>query len=124
MHCIVSGLGIVPTLGLLNELLPSRASSVETANLVWVNEDEGDFVNYADMENVWYKFSKKLDVSCVLDADTFGSGLWENEAFLASVPDAYVEGMMIVVAGPEEFQSNVVKALALRDFPEGAVVRL
>uniref|UniRef100_A0A7S2FHA9 FAD-binding FR-type domain-containing protein n=1 Tax=Florenciella parvula TaxID=236787 RepID=A0A7S2FHA9_9STRA len=124
VHCIASGLGIVPALGLLNELLPSRASSVETANLVWVNEDEGDFVNYVDMENVWYKFSKKLDVSCVLDNDTFGSELWENEAFIASVPDSYVEGMMIVVAGPENFQLNVAKELAAKDFPEGAIVCL
>lgn len=127
VQCICSGLGVAPTLGLLRELLPSGVSSVDTANLVWVNENEVDFVkDYNEaIENTYYKYSKKLDVSCVLDEDTFGKDLFVNEAFASSIAETYTEGTMVVLSGPEQFQANVYRHLTgILGYPEGVITRL
>lgn len=90
------------------QLLPSSsASSVETANLIWVNQvgshrpsvlehripttvlwvwqDETDFVLYEDMERLWYKYNKQLDVACVL-SDSIAGG--------CSLPTFSVHGLL------------------------------
>ena len=82
LHCIANGLGSIPTLELIRELLPGSDSSIERANFVWVNEEEGQFVLYDDVERLWYKYSRNLDISCVLEKDCFGPGLLQNNAFL------------------------------------------
>ena len=82
LHCIASGLGSIPAVEIIRELLPGSASSIERANFVWVNEDESQFVLYQDVEKLWYKYSRNLDISCVLEKDCFGAGLLQNSAFL------------------------------------------
>ena len=109
VHFIVSGLGAVPGIAMISEvrllsppparnlvalvphlqravyllqLLPGSDSSIEQANLVWVNPSERDFVMYGEAEKLWYKYSKVLDVGCVVEADLVGPGLFQNDAFM------------------------------------------
>ena len=82
LHCISNGLGSIALVELIRELLPARSSSIERANFIWVNEKKNQFVLYEEIERLWYKYSKSLDVSCVLEQDCSGSGLMKNSAFL------------------------------------------
>lgn len=121
---VANGVGVAPTLQLVRELLPGSSSSVERASMVYVNKRQEEFINVKEVEAVWFKHSKKLDVSCVLDEDPESADLWRNEAFRASVPSQHRPGTMVVVAGTVDFKEQVAAHLISLGYPEEAIVKL
>jgi hypothetical protein len=83
---IANGLGIVPMLQMVRELLPSRTSSVTTASVIWLNERADDFCLYSELESAFYKYHRKLDVACIIERDLFGHALASNVKLRESVP--------------------------------------
>jgi len=124
VHCIVNGLGIVPVVTMIKEILPNRDSSVELANLVWVNENAQDFVLYEDLERLYFKCPQKLEITCVVAQDVYGPGVWSDEEFSQAVPRAFRDGNLVIVAGPEAFQNNIVTQLRSNGVPDGAIMRV
>jgi len=125
LHCIMSGLGALPTLEILRELLRGRESSIEQANFVWVNAREKDFVQYSEVEKLWNRKSKVLDVACVLDPNFNNEQLFENDAFVEVLPVNYEPGDMAILVGPPEFRSNVRAYLSsIANFSDGVIVDL
>lgn len=124
VHCIVNGLGIVPVVTMIKEILPNRDSSVDLANLVWVNENAQDFVLYEDLERLYFKCPQKLEINCVVAQDVYGPGVWGDEEFSQAVPRSFQDGNLMIVAGPEAFQNNIVSQLRANGVPDGAIMRV
>jgi len=124
LQCIVSGPDAVPAIEMLRELLGSGESSIEVANLVWVNSKQEDFVLYSDAEALWEKHDDVLELACVVEQDLTGPGLFTNEACLEVMPKEFVPGTMVVLAGPQEFTRNVKSKLLAAGFPPGVIVSL
>uniref|UniRef100_A0A7S1XNN4 Flavoprotein pyridine nucleotide cytochrome reductase-like FAD-binding domain-containing protein n=1 Tax=Phaeomonas parva TaxID=124430 RepID=A0A7S1XNN4_9STRA len=117
---LVNADGILPALGVAQELLPSKEGSVETFNIVWVNDKEADFVMYDEVERLFYKFPKQMDVSCVIDEDIV-SGIDSNAAVLDSVP-RWEPGAMAIVAGDPGFCSSARSFLeAVAEYPNDTI---
>jgi hypothetical protein len=122
MFC--AGLGVVPMLNQVREVLASRGSSVTSVTLVWVNEKTGEFdMSYPELEREFYKYTKKLEVSCCLSPDLYSDNLAQNEHVIASLPD-YAEGTMAVVAGPDYFVKKATQLLVNRGYDGDSVCQL
>lgn len=66
-QCFVEELGAISILQLLQESLRRGQSTVETADVFCVSADEEDFALYDRLEDLYYKFNRKMTLSCVLD---------------------------------------------------------
>jgi len=122
VQCIASGLGAASAYGLLRELLTDRGAGIEQASLLWVNKAEKDFMLYDDVEKLYKRHSKVLDIACVVEKDLNGPGLLSNDAFNEVMPASYSEGTMYVVAGPPSFQERICALLGDRRIPKSAIV--
>jgi hypothetical protein len=115
------GTGIVPVLDQLRTVLPnSSMSSVQSATVVWINTEPDDFDTIADvLEQEYYKYSRKLSVSCfVNDLVTPLSEIVDfNEAISSFQP-----GTMAILSGPSQTVSKAVSFLKeKRGFPDDCI---
>ena len=53
---VASGLGIAPAIQIVRGILPDRESTVDDMELLWVNEDEKDFICTEDVESLEVNF--------------------------------------------------------------------
>ena len=81
MVYVCNGLGVMPMLNQVKELLTVQSSSVKTLSVIWINEKPGEFFKlaYDQLEDEFYKHNKKLDVSCCLEEDVYAGSLGVNE---------------------------------------------
>lgn len=100
------GLGIIPMLQLITGLLPARESSVTSASVVWLNENPADFSLYPDLEELYYKYNRKLDVSCIIERDLYGHQLTSNRQLMEVIQD-FQPGTLVAISGPDYFVSKV-----------------
>ena len=122
---LVSGLGIIPVLSQLDSVLPtSGGASVSTSSVIWVNEKTKEFnLAYDKLERQFYKYNKKLDVSCVVQDDIYAANLGENRQVVDSTPD-FAEGTMAVIAGPDYFVKKANHFLQARGYPAETICSL
>ncbi|CAN0425997.1 unnamed protein product, partial [Laminaria digitata] len=95
---ISTGLGVVPMIQMVNELLPSKDSSVSAASVIWLNEKAEDFALYGELEEAFFRNHRKLDVSCIVERDLFGHQLGANANVREAAPDFKI-GTLAAVAG-------------------------
>ncbi|KAG5190314.1 cytochrome b5 reductase domain-containing protein [Tribonema minus] len=118
---IACGLGVVPMLQLVRELLPARESSVRAASVVWLNEAAEDFALYGELERAFYKYHRKLDVACIIERDLFGHALAGNRRVREAVP-AFRIGTLAVVSGPDFFVAKVRDYLVRQGYPDEVII--
>ena len=66
--------------------------------VVWLNEKAEDFALYSELEKAFFRNHRKLDVSCIVERDLFGSHLEANANVNAASPEFKV-GTLAAVAG-------------------------
>ncbi|CAM9434211.1 unnamed protein product [Ectocarpus sp. 12 AP-2014] len=120
---VANGVGVVPMIQMVNELLPSSSSSVASASVVWLNEKAEDFALYSELEKAFFRNHRKLDVSCIVERDLFGSHLEANANVNAASPEFKI-GTLAAVAGPDFFTRKVTDYLVRRGYPEDAIISL
>eukprot|EP00903_Cladosiphon_okamuranus_P013984 g13005.t1 len=120
---IATGVGVVPMIQMVHELLPSSSSSVTSASVIWLNEKTEDFALYGELEKAFFLNHRKLDVSCIVERDLFGNHLEANANVCEAAPDFKV-GTLAAVAGPEFFTRKVTDYLMRRGYPEESVIKL
>ncbi|CBJ30027.1 Cytochrome b5 reductase domain-containing protein [Ectocarpus siliculosus] len=120
---VANGVGVVPMIQMVNELLPSSSSSVASASVVWLNEKAEDFALYSELEKAFFRNHRKLDVSCIVERDLFGSHLEANANVNAASPEFKI-GTLAAVAGPDFFTRKVTDYLVRRGYPEDAIIGL
>ncbi|CAM9617892.1 unnamed protein product [Ectocarpus sp. 4 AP-2014] len=120
---VANGVGVVPMIQMVNELLPSSSSSVASASVVWLNEKAEDFALYSKLEKAFFRNHRKLDVSCIVERDLFGSHLEANADVNAASPEFKI-GTLAAVAGPDFFTRKVTDYLVRRGYPEDAIISL
>jgi hypothetical protein len=54
--------------------------------VIWLNERAEDFCLYSELEKAYYKYHRKLDVSCIIERDLFGHALASNQKLRDAVP--------------------------------------
>ena len=120
MVYIAHGTGIVPVLEQVRTVLPSGSSTVKSVAVAWINEETRDFDVNADLlEREYFRYRKKMAVSCIVE-DVTGTSLRESAEVQASVP-SFQPGTMAVVAGPESFADKTVDYLRERGYPRDTI---
>ena len=117
--------GIVPVVQISKELLKSRSStSVDSLNVVWVNGREDDFVLYKDVEKLFYKHPRQVDVSCVLEPEAAQGDLQGSAAVFEATP-TWEPGCMAIVAGSPAFAAGAKQFLMdVAEFPPDTICSL
>jgi len=116
----VAGEGIAPVINQVKSVLPSGSSSLKLVKVVWMNESEKDFdVGQATLEDDYYKYFKKLAVSCIVE-DVERNELYDNDEIVANVPP-FNPGTMVVVSGPRLFGSKARNFLLEMGYPDECI---
>ena len=95
-----SHLGIAPAIQLLRGVLGDRSSAVEDTELLWLNEDEEDFVCQEDVEGLEYRHIEKLAVSRIVEEDLYAAAYARSEAIQEAIVP-YDEGRLGVICAPD-----------------------
>jgi hypothetical protein len=122
---IAAGTGIAPVLDQVRAVVPdSAASTVESANVVWINNAANDFDLIAEiLEREYYKYSRKLAVTCVVVDDLHHQGhRLSDVADIDEAVDMFKPGTMAVLAGPSACVKKAVTFLQEdRGFPRDCI---
>lgn len=117
---IVAGEGIAPVINQVKSVLPSGSSSLKLVKVVWMNESEKDFdVGQSTLEDDYYKYFKKLAVSCIVE-DYKKNELWDNDEIVANIP-RFNPGTMVVISGPRLFVSKAKNFLREIGYPDECI---
>jgi len=117
---IVAGEGIAPVLNQVKSVLPSGSSSLKLIKVVWMNKSEKDFdVGQSILEEDYYKYFKKLAVSCIVE-DFEKNELWDNDEIVANIP-RFNPGTMVVVSGPRSFVGKSKDFLIEMGYPDECI---
>jgi len=114
---------IIPVVQLTKELLRNSDSSVDVANVIWINEEEEDFVLFQELEEIYFKYHPKLDVSVLIIKDLFGHDLTKNTWIQETIPE-FKAGAMLVLSGPDYFVQKMKVLLAYLGYPDDVIVVL
>eukprot|EP00519_Triparma_laevis_P001720 CAMPEP_0182510064 /NCGR_PEP_ID=MMETSP1321-20130603/27930_1 /TAXON_ID=91990 /ORGANISM="Bolidomonas sp., Strain RCC1657" /LENGTH=457 /DNA_ID=CAMNT_0024716467 /DNA_START=143 /DNA_END=1513 /DNA_ORIENTATION=- len=122
MVYLCNGLGVVPIINQVKELVGVQSSTVQTLSVVWINEKPEEFYKgaYNELEDEFYKYNKKLDVSCCLANDVYAGAMSDNEEIVTSVPD-FQPGTMAVLAGPDYFVKKANMFLQSKGYPADCI---
>jgi len=116
----VAGEGIAPVINQVKSVLPSGSSSLKLIKVVWMNESEKDFdVGQSTLEEDYYKYFKKLAVSCIVE-DFERNELWDNEEIVANIP-RFNPGTMVVTSGPRLFVAKARDFLIQMGYPDECI---
>jgi NAD(P)H-flavin reductase len=120
MVYVAHGAGIVPVLEQVRTVLPAGSSTVKSVSVAWINDETRDFDVNADLlEREYYRYRKKMAVSCIVE-DLAGSAMRDSVEINAAVP-SFQPGTMAVVAGPEAFADKTVDYLRERGYPRDTI---
>jgi len=123
MIYIASNLGIVPVLPMVRAVLPQDSSTVENVSVIWVNDDVHDFdLAFSELEKDFHKYSRKLDVSCILVDDLRNEESYVDNTEMEQAIPEFSKGSMVVLSGPELFSEKVGEYLRnSKNYPENCV---
>jgi len=124
MVYVAYGLGIIPMIDMIKAVLPSRSSSVESASVLWMNDDLSKFdLAYGELEKLYKNHKRKLDVSCVLVDNFETNNITANEEIEEAIP-TFSEKTMAIVAGPIFMVEKMKLYLQSRKYPEDCICSL
>ena len=144
LTCFCEEAGALPIIQLLKESLPRGQSTIDKASVFWINGDEDDFALYDGLEALFYKFARKMELSCVVDAELHANAqpagssdegkrlakrkktsdlVFQRNSDLSGAVEPWAPGTLAVVAGPDHFVDQVVSHLTLtKGYPADCVV--
>ena len=101
-----SGLGIPAALQILRGVLSDRESSIDDTEVLWLNEDNADFVCEKEVESLELRYIEKLLVTRILEEDIYGRDLTKNQDIFESV-SPYDEGRLAIISAPDWMVSSL-----------------
>lgn len=116
-----SHLGIAPAIQLLRGVLGDRRSAVEDTELLWLNEDEEDFVCEDDVEGLEYRHIEKLAVSRIVEEDLYAAAYAKSEAIQEAIAP-YDEGRLGVICAPDYIVPGLRKLFQDLGYPADNII--
>ena len=118
---VSAGVGIAPSIQILNGILSDRDSTVEDMEMLWMNSDNRDFVCEKDVAALEKKYEKKLFVTRVNEAKLFDQDFTRKDVILGAL-SAYEPGRIAVVCGSEDVIAKVKDLLINVGYPSYSVL--
>lgn len=98
LSVFTSGLGIVPTLQLLREVLGDARSSVQQVEVLWINDAKKDFVLNSEMQELERRHEYQLRVTRVVDREAGNLDTQFNEQLRGAVSPHQAGNLAVVMA--------------------------
>lgn len=149
LQCFVEELGAIPAIQLIQESLPRGQSTVGAIDVFYMNAHEEDFVLYDKLESLYYKFHRKMSLSCVLDEQLYqgvvddsqqqqqraprrrnqqqnaATTVFKRNDDLRQAVNPWEPGLLAVIAGPPAFATQVSTYLKdVLKYPPDCVIAL
>jgi ferredoxin-NADP reductase len=120
---VCAGVGIAPSLQILNGILSDQDSTVEDMELLWMNSDSRDFVCEKDIVALEKKYEKKLFVTRVIENKLFEQDFTKKDVILGAL-SGYETGRIAVVCGSEDVILKVKDLLINVGYPSHSVLSI
>lgn len=120
---VSAGVGIAPSLQILNGILSDRESTVEDMEVLWINSDNRDFVCEKDVMALEKKYEKKLFVTRVSENKLFEQDFTQKDVVLGAI-SPYEEGRIAVVCGSDDVIVKVRAFLLSVGYPGQSVLSI
>ena len=120
---VSTGVGIAPSLQILNGILSDRDSTVEDMELLWMNSDNRDFVCEKDVAALEKKYEKKLFVTRVNEMKLFEQDFTKKDSILGAL-SGYETGRIAVVCGSDDAISKVKDLLINVGYPANSILAI
>ena len=113
---IASGMGILPAIQIIRGILPDFDSTVESVDLIWINEEKADFFCNSEIEKLEYRYFERFIVNRILDSDLFGCDFTKIEEISDQV-STYIPGKIAIVCAPDFVISKSRSLFYEMDYP-------
>ena len=113
---VASSMGIIPVIQIIRGILSDPESSVESVDLLWINEDKGDFFCNREIEKLEYRYFERLMIKRVLETDLYGRDLSK----VSEITDQFSEydyGKVAIICGPDYLISKARSLYYEMDYP-------
>lgn len=124
LSVLASGMGILPTLQLLREVLAEpQSSSVQEVEVVWINDAKKDFILNDEIAALERQHGGRLHVTRVVDRQAGNADTLLNDQ-LGSAVAPYRPGRVAVVMAEGAVAGKAGQLFSSRGFPRAAIATL
>jgi ferredoxin-NADP reductase len=120
---VSTGVGIAPSLQILNGILSDKDSTVEDMELLWMNSDNRDFVCDKDVATLKKKYDKKLFISKVNVNKLFEQDFTQMDEILGAL-SPHEPNRIAVICGSIDMVTKVKDLLMVVGYPEESVLSI
>jgi hypothetical protein len=120
---VSTGLGIAPSLQILNGILSDRESTVEDMEVLWMNSDNRDFPCDNDIALLEKKYEKKLFVTRVNESKLLEQDFTQKDVILGAL-SAYETGRIAVLCGSEDATVKMKELLLHVGYPVHSILTI
>ena len=113
---VASSMGIVPVIQIIRGVLSDPESSVESVDLLWINEDKGDFFCNREIEKLEYRYFERLVINRVLETDLYGRDLSKVSEVMEQFSE-YEPGRVAIISGPDYLISKARSLYYEMEYP-------
>ena len=113
---VASSMGIVPVIQIIRGILSDPESSVEGVDLLWINEDKGDFFCNREIEKLEYRYFERLVINRVLETDLYGRDLSKVSEVMEQFSE-YEPGRVAIISGPDYLISKARSLYYEMEYP-------
>ena len=113
---VASSMGIVPVIQIVRGILSDSDSSVESVDLLWINEDKGDFFCNREVEKLEYRYFERLFINRVLESDLYGRDLSKVDEVMNQFNE-YEPGRVAIICGPDYLISKARNIFYEMEYP-------
>lgn len=117
------GMGIAPSLQILNGILSDKDSTVEDMEVLWMNSDNRDFVCEKDITALVKKYEKKLFVTKVNENKLLERDFTQMDEILGAI-SPYESNRIAVVCGTEDMILKVKELLLEVGYPNNSILSI
>ena len=113
---VASSMGIVPVIQIIRGVLSDPESSVESVDLLWINEDKGDFFCNREIEKLEYRYFERLVINRVLETDLYGRDSSKVSEVMEQFSE-YEPGRVAIISGPDYLISKARSLYYEMEYP-------
>lgn len=130
LSVLTSGMGILPTLQLLREVLSDARSSVQLVEVVWINDSKKDFILNAELEALELLHghgeggSGRLQVTRVVDREAGNANTLFSEQLRGAVSTFEPGTVAVVLAEDEGVALKANQLFSSLGYPDECVASL
>ena len=97
---VASGLGATSALQILQNVLPGDSTTIENVEMVWINENEEDYICTDKIRQYEYGHLEKFTLDRIIEDDLYGRGFTRKDEIKQTL-SSFDKGRIAIICAPE-----------------------